>query len=194
MVSHPLTTDRYIPTLESNDDTKKWIEGRGFLLRGGPPHEPNPVIVIELPQNRIITIDLFEDEAPNTVANFIELCEKKYFDGLKFTKEGDKRLVIGAKTEDPATHLLEFEKTEREAGIGVLVMKKKKGAADNLGAEFFILLYEDPDLKDHTIFGKIRDIGGGLEPIRIYRPEDTIVTIKVDSKREHEYKATKKNP
>ena len=29
-------------------------------------------------------VELFEDDAPNTVANFIELCEKHFFDGLKF--------------------------------------------------------------------------------------------------------------
>lgn len=31
-----------------------------------------------------VEIELFEDDAPNTVANFIELCEKHFFDGLKF--------------------------------------------------------------------------------------------------------------
>src|SRR5262249_22002686 len=31
-----------------------------------------------------IEIELFENDAPNTVANFIELVEKKYYDGLKF--------------------------------------------------------------------------------------------------------------
>ncbi|HEV3340081.1 MAG TPA: peptidylprolyl isomerase, partial [Pirellulales bacterium] len=31
-----------------------------------------------------ITVELFENEAPNTVANFISLVEKKYYDGLTF--------------------------------------------------------------------------------------------------------------
>ena len=31
-----------------------------------------------------MTIEMFEDEAPNTVANMISLIEKGFYDGLKF--------------------------------------------------------------------------------------------------------------
>src|SRR5689334_8542111 len=31
-----------------------------------------------------VEIELYEDDAPNTVANFVELCEKHFFDGLVF--------------------------------------------------------------------------------------------------------------
>ena len=44
----------------------------------------------ELPQIQIqtdrgdMTIEMFEDHAPNTVANMISLIEKGYYDGLNF--------------------------------------------------------------------------------------------------------------
>ncbi|MBL9123637.1 MAG: peptidylprolyl isomerase, partial [Planctomycetaceae bacterium] len=31
-----------------------------------------------------ITLELFENEAPNTVANFVALVDKKFYDGLPF--------------------------------------------------------------------------------------------------------------
>ena len=47
-------------------------------------------ITTDLPQIQIetergnITIELFEDDAPNTVANFISLTEQGYYDNLNF--------------------------------------------------------------------------------------------------------------
>src|SRR4051812_49288774 len=46
-----------------------------------PPAEPVALIKTDAGD---ITVELFEEDAPNTVANFIELAEKKSYDGLKF--------------------------------------------------------------------------------------------------------------
>ncbi|MFQ6673090.1 MAG: peptidylprolyl isomerase, partial [Candidatus Tectimicrobiota bacterium] len=45
--------------------------------------EELPVVTIET-EKGTITLELFEDDAPNTVANFISLSEKGYYDGLTF--------------------------------------------------------------------------------------------------------------
>ena len=42
------------------------------------------ITVLRGTEHSDVEIELFEDDAPNTVANFIELCEKKFYDGLKF--------------------------------------------------------------------------------------------------------------
>ena len=39
---------------------------------------------VEVTNKGRIIIELFEDDAPNGVANFISLVEKKYYDGQKF--------------------------------------------------------------------------------------------------------------
>jgi cyclophilin family peptidyl-prolyl cis-trans isomerase len=50
----------------------------------------HPALSLDLPRVRIkvkageIELALFEDDAPNTVANFITLIEKKFYDGLTF--------------------------------------------------------------------------------------------------------------
>ena len=45
--------------------------------------EKLPKIQIQTERGNI-TIEMFEDEAPNTVANMISLIEKGYYDGLNF--------------------------------------------------------------------------------------------------------------
>jgi peptidyl-prolyl cis-trans isomerase A (cyclophilin A) len=45
--------------------------------------EPLPQVTIETTKGKIV-LELAEDDAPNTVANFISLAEKGYFDGLLF--------------------------------------------------------------------------------------------------------------
>ncbi len=66
--------------------------------------EPAAAAGTALPRVRMSTshgdidIELYEDDAPNTVANFIELCEKHFFDGLKFHDVINNRWV---QTGDP---------------------------------------------------------------------------------------------
>ena len=45
--------------------------------------EPNPVIAMKTTVGEIV-LELFEDAAPNTVANFISLAEKGFYTGKKF--------------------------------------------------------------------------------------------------------------
>ena len=47
------------------------------------PKEPNPRVALETSAGRI-ELELFEDDTPNTVANFIALVEKKFYDNTKF--------------------------------------------------------------------------------------------------------------
>src|SRR5579863_1420510 len=42
-----------------------------------------PQVLLKTNKGEIL-LELYEDEAPNTVANFINLAEKKFYDGLKF--------------------------------------------------------------------------------------------------------------
>jgi cyclophilin family peptidyl-prolyl cis-trans isomerase len=48
-----------------------------------PAAHPQPRVKLTTARGEV-EIELYEDDAPNTVANFIELCEKHFFDGLVF--------------------------------------------------------------------------------------------------------------
>ncbi|MCW8133501.1 MAG: peptidylprolyl isomerase [Planctomycetota bacterium] len=65
-------------------------------LLESPAFDPtNPRVRITLAGGGTIEIVLLEDMAPNTVANFIELTEKHYYDGLTFHRIVENFMVQG---------------------------------------------------------------------------------------------------
>ncbi len=107
-----------------------------------------------------IQLDLFAEKAPVTVANFVNLVLKKYYDGLIFHRviddfmiqggcpNGDGRGGPGYQFEDECTSELKHEKP------GVLSMANA-GPGTN-GSQFFITHVATPwlDMK-HTVFGAV---------------------------------------
>lgn len=69
-------------------------DGAKKLLAHPALSADNPRVRIVL-GNGNIDIVLLEDAAPNTVANFIELTEKKFYDGLKFHRVIENFMVQG---------------------------------------------------------------------------------------------------
>jgi len=108
----------------------------------------------------IINLDLFADKTPKTVANFINLAKRGYYDGLNFHRVINDFMVQGGcpngvgnggpgySFED------EFVSELRHDGPGVLSMANA-GPGTN-GSQFFITHLETPWLDGrHTVFGKI---------------------------------------
>jgi len=165
----------------------------------------------DLPRVKIVTsagdlvVELFENEAPNTVANFITLVEKGFYDGTPFHR------VIGgfmAQGGDPTGtgsggpgHRIACECGREDARLhfrGTLSMAH--AGADTGGSQFF-LTFRPTDHLDgrHTVFGRViegddvlaklvrtQDAQGrpvpGVEP-------DTIMKAEVLRKRDHSYAA-----
>lgn len=107
-----------------------------------------------------INLNLFADEAPVTVANFVNLASRGYYDGLKFHRvianfmvqggcpEGSGRGGPGYQFED------EFDTALRHDRPGRLSMANA-GPGTN-GSQFFITHVPTPWLDDaHTIFGEV---------------------------------------
>ena len=145
-----------------------------------------------------ITIVLFEDQAPNTVANFISLAQSGYYDGTRFhrvipkfmTQGGDPNSRIGAPgqpgTGGPGYTIKDELKGDdmRKHFAGTLSMAKT-AAPDTGGSQFFLTHVPTPHLDGrHTVFGRITD---GLEINRDIEANDTIVTIVISNPRDHEY-------
>ena len=124
------------------------------------------IISEELPQIQMqtdrgeITLELFEDETPNTVANMISLTEQGFYDGLIFHRVIPNFMIQcgcpqGTGTGDPGYQFDdECTPERRHDGPGVLSMANA-GPGTN-GSQFFITHEAQPHLDGkHTVFGKV---------------------------------------
>ncbi len=107
-----------------------------------------------------INLSLFPDQAPVTVANFINLANRKYYDGLKFHRVISQFMIqggcpLGTGTGDPGYRFEdEFDSSLRHDEPGKLSMANA-GPGTN-GSQFFITHVPTPHLDDaHTIFGAV---------------------------------------
>jgi cyclophilin family peptidyl-prolyl cis-trans isomerase len=107
-------------------------------------------------------IELFEDKAPLTTKNFIDLAEKGFYDGTIFHRVIDGFMIQGGDPEGtgrggPGYKIKdEFHKDLRHSGPGVLSMAN--AGPNTGGSQFFITLAATPHLDNkHAVFGKVTE-------------------------------------
>jgi cyclophilin family peptidyl-prolyl cis-trans isomerase len=106
------------------------------------------------------TIELFEQQAPKTVANFVKLAEKNFYDGVVFHRVIDGFMIQGG---DPTgtgrggpgyQFADEFHPQLRHNSEGILSMAN--AGPNTNGSQFFITLTATPHLDGkHAVFGKV---------------------------------------
>ncbi len=140
-----------------------------------------------------IEVELYENEAPNTVANFIELVTKKFYDGNKFHRvipgfmaqggcpRGDGSGDAGYRFRD------ELQGGARRHFRGTLSMANS-GPHTN-GSQFFITHLPTEWLNGkHTVFGRVLK---GQDAVDRLRAGDSITKAEVTRKRDHPYAVRK---
>lgn len=105
-------------------------------------------------------IELFEDKAPVTTANFIKLIDKGFYNGLIFHRVIRDFMIQGGcpkgtGTGGPGYEIKdEFHKDLKHDGPGVLSMAN--AGPDTGGSQFFITLAKTSWLDGkHAVFGKV---------------------------------------
>lgn len=131
-----------------------------------------------------VRIKLFEEKVPLTVANFVNLIRRKYYDGLAFHRVIDNFMVqggcpLGTGTGDPGYRFEdEFDKSLRHNKPGMLSMANA-GPATN-GSQFFITHVETSWLNDkHAVFGEVVD-QSDMDVINQIRKGDKILKATVE--------------
>lgn len=149
-----------------------------------------------------ILLELFENEAPNTVANFISLVEKEYYDGVPFHRvingfmaQGGQKLPIAG----GVNYTIDCECYRDDARrhfAGTLSMAH--AGKDTGGAQFFLTHLPTPHLDQedqpqhvHTVFGRVVE---GMDAVAAIEQGDEIVSATVVRKRDHEYKPVTNSP
>ena len=137
-----------------------------------------------------IVADLFEKEAPGTVANFEKLANSGFYDGVKFHRVIPDFVVQGGdplSRDLPAGHprvgtggpgytiKCETAGNPHKHSVGALSMAH--AGKDTGGSQFFICHSPQGHLdRKHTVFGQVTE---GMEVVNLIRKDDLITSIRV---------------
>jgi peptidyl-prolyl cis-trans isomerase B (cyclophilin B) len=128
-----------------------------------------------------IRIQLYDDKVPKTVANFVKLANRSFYDGLKFHRvisdfmiqagcpEGTGRGGPGYRFDD------EFHPELKHSGPGVLSMAN--AGPNTNGSQFFITHVATPHLDGkHSVFGQVIE---GQDIVDTIRQGDVMESVTI---------------
>ena len=140
-----------------------------------------------------IVAELYDKEAPNTVANFEKLANSGFYDGTKFhrvipdfvVQGGDPYSKGGEHAKGPVgtggpgyTIKCETKGNPHKHEVGALSMAH--AGKDTGGSQFFMVLSESSTRHlngVHTVFGKITS---GLDVMKQIKKDDAIKRVRVE--------------
>ena len=121
-----------------------------------------------------IVFELFDEDAPKTVANFKKLAGEGFYDGLIFHRVIKDFMIQGGCPEGTGTggpgYTFEDEFNENKIVRGALAMAN--AGPNTNGSQFFIVTTEAAPWLDgkHTVFGQVT---GGMETVDAIEKTDT---------------------
>jgi len=141
----------------------------------------NPIVTITMDNDKKIVIELNPSTAPNTVANFISLAKKGFYDGLIFHRVIPDFMIQGGDPSGNGTggpdYSIEGEfssngfKNDLKHERGVISMARSNDP-NSAGSQFFIMVKDASNLDGkYAAFGKVIE---GMEIV------DTIVAAERD--------------
>ena len=178
-------TGRLLPTrvLRCSDLIAGSLKVVGFVIGmviAMPSMAAEPLIARITTSLGVITAELNERAAPTTVANFINLAQRGFYDGLTFHRWERNFMVQGGDPLGDGTggpgYRFSGEIILRHNQPGILSMANSGPGTD--GSQFFITHLATPHLNGkHSVFGKVVD---GLPIVQSLRRKDTIESIRIE--------------
>jgi len=138
-----------------------------------------------------IVAELFDDEVPNTVANFEKLANSDFYDGTRFHRVIADFMIQGGdplskKLGDPRAgtggpgYKIKCETTGNPHKHAVGSLSMAHAGKDTGGSQFFLVLNEANTRHlngVHTVFGRIVE---GLEFLPDIKQNDELTSARVD--------------
>jgi cyclophilin family peptidyl-prolyl cis-trans isomerase len=124
-----------------------------------------------------VVLELFDEDAPETVQNFRSLAEKGFYDGLIFHRVIPDFMIQGGCPQGTGTggpgYTFKDEINEHKVVRGALAMAN--AGPNTNGSQFFIVTTEAAPWLDgkHTVFGEVSD---GMDVV------DKIGTLPTDAR------------
>lgn len=147
--------------LNNNEITKNQVDGEGVNMT------KNPLITITMASGEEIKLELYPEQAPNTVKNFIYLINQGFYDGLVFHRVIKGFMIQGGDpdgngTGGPGYSIKgEFSQNGFDNNLkhdrGVISMARS-GHPDSAGSQFFLMHQDSPHLDGkYAAFGKVTE-------------------------------------
>ncbi len=126
-----------------------------------------------------IAVNLLFKEAPNTVANFIDLANKGFYNGLPFHRVIQRFVAQGGDPNGNGSggpgYTIDDETNSLKHIPGALSMANS--GPNTGGSQFFIIQWAQPHLDGkHTVFGMVES---GLDAVYRIEPYDPIISVKI---------------
>lgn len=167
-------------------------------LRAAEAHADDlPRVELTTDRGRIV-LELFENEAPNTVANFISLVEDGFYDQCAFhrvipsfmaqtgdpnSKPDGNKARIGSG--GPGYYIPDETELDNARSHFTGTLSMANHGPNTGGSQFFMTHEPTPHLNGrHTVFGRVIE---GLDVVRGIEKDDLLQTARVLRKRDHEY-------
>jgi cyclophilin family peptidyl-prolyl cis-trans isomerase len=138
----------------------------------------------------VIAIELFDEDAPKTVENFLKLARDGFYDGVIFHRVIPDFMIQGGDPTGTGSggpgYQFEDEFNDHKVVRGVLAMAN--AGPNTNGSQFFIVTTEATPWLDgkHTVFGRVTDgmdvvdAISALETDARDRPAQDVVIERVD--------------
>jgi cyclophilin family peptidyl-prolyl cis-trans isomerase len=121
-----------------------------------------------------IRLELFPEDAPQTVNNFVFLARQGFYDGLSFHRVAPGFVAQGGDPAGDGTGGPGYDLPDEKSGLhfdaGTVGMARGLGQSSQNGSQFFITYVEDSRLDaDFTAFGRVVE---GMEVLNALTPRD----------------------
>jgi peptidyl-prolyl cis-trans isomerase B (cyclophilin B) len=126
-----------------------------------------------------ITINLLFKDAPNTVASFIDLANKGFYNGLSFHRVIQRFVIQGGDPNGNGSGGPGYNIDDETNGLKHVAgaVSMANSGPNTGGSQFFIVQWEQPHLDGkHTIFGMVES---GLDVIYLIEPHDPIISVQI---------------
>jgi len=129
-----------------------------------------------------IVFELFGDEAPKTVSNFVYLTNLTFYNGLTFHRVVPGFVIQGGDPSGNGTggpgYQFADEPVARDYQAGIVAMAN--AGANTNGSQFFIVLEDQPSLpKSYTVFGRVTS---GMDVVRAIGVGDRMTEVRIENK------------